>query len=467
MIYSLGRVMRRLFSIPGPGPHPRVAIAHDYLTQRGGAERVVLALHRAFPDAPIYTTLYSPSNTFPEFRDAQVHTSWLNRFRFFRRHHRAALPLLPFAASTLRVPADLTLISSTGWAHGFAVTGRSVVYCHSPARWLYLTAQYIGRDREGKIVDRILRALKPALLEWDRQAVHHAGQRYLANSSVVRDRILEVYGLQAPVVFPPHAVDTGDQRTPILGIEWEEEEFFLVVSRLLPYKNVHHAIEAARRSGKKLLVIGAGPMARELQAMAPENVAFAQGVSDAQMRWAYAHCQAVLAVSHEDFGITPLEGAAYGKPTIALRAGGFLDTLREGVTGTFIEDADPETIRRALEEFRAEDFEATTIREHAATFGEERFVAQLRAELEGWGLLPPEAVPSSGTGAGTEESGSEGAGRSAASSAAQSSARQGSGRQEARQQGAVRGRRRRRPWAQERASSSGPRALWSSSPGTR
>ena len=125
---------------------PRVAIAHDYLTQRGGAERVVLAMLRAFPEAEVHTLLYDPEGTFPEFRDAHVVTSPLNRLAPLRRHHRLALPLLAPAASRLRVDADVTLVSTSGWAHGFDIRGRSLVYCHNPARWLYQADDYLGDE---------------------------------------------------------------------------------------------------------------------------------------------------------------------------------------------------------------------------------------------------------------------------------------------------------------------------------
>ena len=147
---------------------PSVAIAHDYLTQRGGAERVVLVLAEAFPDAPISTTLYDPDGTFPEFRGRDIRTSWGNRIGWLRRHHRAALPLLPWMSNTLRVDADVVIASSSGWAHGFPTDGRRVVYCYSPARWLYQPEVYLGADAH-PAVRLMLRLLGPAHRRWDRR----------------------------------------------------------------------------------------------------------------------------------------------------------------------------------------------------------------------------------------------------------------------------------------------------------
>ncbi|MCH6469397.1 glycosyltransferase [Sinomonas terrae] len=360
-----------------------MAIAHDYLTQRGGAERVVLAMHRAFPDATIYTTLYDPDGTFPEFRSARIVTSALNRFAVLRRHHRAALPLLATAASALSVPADVVIASTSGWAHGFATEGKVLVYCHSPARWLYLAEQYLGRAARRSVQRAALAALKPHLVRWDRRAAWGA-RRYLANSTVVRDRIARVYGVEADILHPPHSVDVTGRRDPMCELEdfVGDGGHFLIVSRLLPYKNVDRAIEAFRGLDERLLVVGTGPLARALQAARPSNVRLAGLVTDAQMRWAYASAKALIAPSHEDFGITPLEAGAWGKPTIALHAGGYLDTIAEGVTGTFIERPTSEAIREAVLAFREEDWDALAIREHVHRFSEERFRERLCAEVD-------------------------------------------------------------------------------------
>ena len=360
---------------------PVVAIAHDYLTQRGGAERVVLALHRTFPEAKIYTTLYEPDATFPEFRDAEIVTSPLNRVGVLRRDHRLALPLLPFAASALRVPADVVIASSTGWAHGFPTRGARVVYCHSPARYIYLAEEYLGAPLWKSPTGWLLAALRPFLRAWDQRAARRAGP-YLANSTVVRDRIRRVYGIDAPIVHPPHSVDTRGAQEPIEGLEAfvGDGGHFLVVSRLLPYKNVDQAVEAFRGLDERLLVIGAGPMADHLRAMAPPNVRFASNLSEAQMRWAYARSKALIAPSFEDFGITPLEAGAWGKPVLALRAGGYLDTVVDGANGTFFDRPTAECIRSSVRT-GVHTFDAERIVTAAGRFDEERFADAMRAQV--------------------------------------------------------------------------------------
>ncbi|WP_434966167.1 glycosyltransferase family 4 protein [Janibacter indicus] len=358
--------------------HPRVAIAHDYLTQRGGAERVVLALLRAFPDATVHTTLYDPEGTFPEFRDVDIRVSPLNRVGPLRRHHRAALPFLPFASSALRIDADLVVASSSGWAHGFPTTGRTLVYCHAPARWLYQSERYLGGDPRRSPTGLALLALRAPLRRWDRRAAARA-DAYLANSHVVRERIGEAYGIDAEVLPPPFAVDTtGEQEAVPEAADWGSG-YHLVVSRLLPYKNVDQVVEAFRGLPERLLVIGAGPLLEQLRAAAPDNVRIATDLSDAQMRWAYTHARALVAASHEDFGLTPLEAGAFGRPTLALRAGGYLDTIAEGVNGAFFDAPTADAIRAAVVADRDATWDEAAIRAHVEAFSPNRFVERVRA----------------------------------------------------------------------------------------
>ena len=363
---------------------PEIVIAHDYLTQRGGAERVVLALHRMYPDAPIYTTLYDPDGTFPEFRDATVITTPLNRISAFRKDHRKALPLLPVASSLLQVPGKIAVVSSSGWAHGFRFSGRTLVYCHTPARWVHLTEQYLGgpwwRSPKGIIVT----AMKPFLRRWDHRAAQRR-ERYLGNSTVVGERIRSVYGMdEVDVVFPPHSVDTSGEREPIRGLDHlaDGQGYLLVVSRLMPYKNVDQVIRAAEQTGHRLLVVGRGPEQQRLEAMAGPNVHFARDLSEAQLRWAYANATALVAASFEDFGITPLEASSWGLPTIALRAGGYLDSIQEGVNGVFIDGHDAGSVADGIQRAMARSWDSEAIRAHADQFAEHRFAEQIHREVE-------------------------------------------------------------------------------------
>ncbi|MEO9326903.1 glycosyltransferase [Gordonia aurantiaca] len=356
---------------------PRVAIAHDYLTQRGGAEKVVLSLSRAFPDAPIYTLLYEPDETYEEFRDKTIITSAVNRVAALRRDHRTALPVLPFAASRMHIDADIVLVSSSGWAHGFPTTGYKLVYCYSPARWLYQTDVYLGES--SSLLKRFaIKLLGGGLRRWDRNAAHGC-DRYLAISSAVRDRIATTYGLEstvvpAPVLAPLPPVDGRCAPAGIPG-----RPFHLCVSRLLAYKNVDAIIEAFRETDDHLVVVGRGPEAHRLRAMKPDNVTMLCDLTDAEMGWLYDNCTSVVAASYEDYGLTPLEGGMRGKPCAVLRWGGFLDTIAEGVNGVFFDRPEPEAIRAAVAEVSSRDWDSEQIKTHVSRFGEETFIKQIRA----------------------------------------------------------------------------------------
>ena len=367
----------------GSATAPRLAIAHDYLTQRGGAERVVLALHRAFPEAPIYTTLYNPEGTFPEFENATIITSPLNRVGLLRRYHRLALPLLPLTASCLKVPAHVAVVSTTGWAHGFKFTGEKLVYCHSPARWLYLRDQYLGDEKKNSVIGVGLRVINPLLRFWDQRAAARS-EHYVANSTAIQKRIARVYGKDVPIIFPPYCGGATRVEEPIAGLQefTAAGDYFLLVSRLMCYKNVDEAIKACNRAGKKLLIIGHGPEKDKLLKLSGPNVRIISGISDEQLCSAYRHCLALLAVSHEDFGITPLEAGASGKPVIAYRAGGYLDTIREGLNGVFIEQPTSEQIEAAIRKFNPEEWDKQAIKNYIARFSEERFIDEIRQAVD-------------------------------------------------------------------------------------
>jgi glycosyltransferase involved in cell wall biosynthesis len=351
-----------------------VALVHDYLTQRGGAERVLLTLAHAFPGAPVHTSLYDPDETFPEFKSLDVRTLPIDRSSVLRRHHRLALPVLAPSFSRLRVEADVAVCSSSGWAHGAAVTGRKVVYCHAPARWLYQEDRYLGQ-RPSAVASAALALQRRYLLRWDREAAGSA-DRYVANSTVTRDRIRAAYGIDAEILPPPHAIDlSADQDLD----ERIEPGFVLCVSRLLPYKNVRAIVEAFAPLPERLVIVGSGPQEGELRRLATANVVFAGAVTDARLRWLYAASRAVITASYEDFGLTPVEAAAFGKPTVALRFGGMLDTVVEGETGVFFDRPAPAEIAAAISELDATRWDAGAIQRHAALFSEQAFAARMRA----------------------------------------------------------------------------------------
>jgi glycosyltransferase involved in cell wall biosynthesis len=356
----------------------RVALVHDYLTQRGGAERVALTMLDAFPGAPLYTSLYEPDSTFPEFAAHDIRTLPLNAIGVLRRHHRFALPFLAPAFSSCRIDADVVVCSTSGWAHGVRASGRKLVYCHNPARWLYQREEYLGAG--AGVARTVLAPLRPALARWDKHAALSA-DRYLVNSSAVRDRVRAAYGIEARVLPPPARL-TPDG--PISrGIDGIAPGFLLCISRLLRYKNVDAAIDAVEAlPDARLVIVGSGPDEARLRARAPSNVRLLGMVRDEDMRWLYSSCSALVAPSYEDFGLTPIEAASFGKATVALRYGGFIDTIVEGQTGVFAESPTGDAVRAAIGRLRDTRWDRNRLRSHAAEYSTERFVEELQAEAE-------------------------------------------------------------------------------------
>lgn len=312
---------------------PKIAIVHDYLTQRGGAERVVLSMLQTFPGAPVYTALYEPGSTFPDFENHDIRPLWTNRIAALRRHHRMGLPLYPIAFAGLRVDADVVICSSSGFSHGVRTTGRKIVYCYTPPRWLYDQA---GSYLAGwpSVVAGAVRATGPVLRRWDKRAAATA-DAYLTSSTVVRERIQEAYGIDAEVVPPPVPSPVRGEQRPVDGVE---PGFVLCVSRLLSYKNVDAVVSAFKNlPGACLVVVGEGPEQARLTRMAGSNVSLLGRVDDAELAWLYANCAGVVSASYEDFGLTAVEAASCGKPVAVLRAGGFLDTVVERETGMFFD----------------------------------------------------------------------------------------------------------------------------------
>jgi glycosyltransferase involved in cell wall biosynthesis len=356
-----------------------IAIAHDYLTQRGGAERVVLLLAETFADAPIYTSLYHPAGTFPEFAGLDIRTTPINMIPLLRNQHRLALPVLAPSFSALRVEADFLLCSSSGWAHGTRTHGRKVVYCHAPARWLYQADRYLGKNRPDTLrrdVQAIpLRALSRSLRHWDRHAATTA-HRYLANSTVVADAIRFIYGLEAEVLPPPPSLTPEGAVRPVEGLE---PGYFLCIARLLPYKNVQVVAEAvATIPNARLVIVGDGPARAEIESVAGPNVRFLGLVHDDTLRGLYHNSVALVSASFEDYGLTPLEAACFGRPSVVLRAGGFLDTVVDGRTGIFFDSPVLDDVASAMTAALTRTWNPFELRAHAEKFSAASFQHRIR-----------------------------------------------------------------------------------------
>jgi glycosyltransferase involved in cell wall biosynthesis len=360
------------------GSKPRVVIAHDYLTQSGGAERVVLSLLEAFPDAPIVTSVYDAESTFPQFRGHEIRTSPLQKVSAFRHDPRRALALLPRAwSSTVINDADIVVASSTGFAHGVRSDAPKIVYCHNPARWLHQPEDYL--PEHVRPVRLAVRALDGYLRAWDQQAAHSATQ-YLANSTVVAERIRATYGLHADVVHPPAALEHTAMPVRPDGVD---PGFLLTMARSRGYKNTVIACQAVEALPDIRLVVVGGPLPERPGggAWSPRITGLGR-VTDEQLAWLYENCRALVAPAYEDFGLGPIEAASFGKPTVGLRAGGYLDTVRDGRTGLLVSSPTVTAFAAGIERLGRTYFDPAAIKRHAELFSVERFVSTLRGYVE-------------------------------------------------------------------------------------
>ncbi|MGH9163661.1 MAG: glycosyltransferase [Vicinamibacteraceae bacterium] len=355
----------------------RVAIVHDWLTGTRGGERVLEAIVRLFPHATLFTLVHRRGSMAPAIEQRGLRTSpvqWLPRATRWYRH---LLPLFPWAVEQWDFDGfDLVISSSHCAVKSVVAPGktRHLCYCHTPVRYAWDQFEaYFGRERSGW-ASPFFRLGLAGFARWDR-ATSRRPDRYVANSQYVATRIHRYYNRRAVVVHPP--VDTGffqpDGRA--------SEGFYLVVSALVPYKRLEVAIEACRRLGRPLKVVGEGPELPRLRALAGGEVEFVGWLSDQGVRDLYRRARAVLLPGEEDFGLVPLEAQACGRPVVALGRGGARESVVDGVTGILTADASVEGFIAGLTRGEREEFAPDAIRRHAERFSLSRFYQELRLVL--------------------------------------------------------------------------------------
>jgi glycosyltransferase involved in cell wall biosynthesis len=341
---------------------------HDYLNQRGGAERVVLEMAELWPEAPIHTSLYRPRSTFDQFAGRDVRTTWLDGLPV-DRSFRALFPLYPAAFRSLgRIDADIVLSSSSGWAHAVRTSDRAfhVVYCHAPARWLW--GDYVQRPN-GR---RLIKAAAAPLRRWDARAAGRPSL-YIANSHEIKRQIRSAYGRDASVVYPPVSTERFTPRG--------RGERLLIVSRLLAHKRLDLVVQAATRMGIGLDVVGVGPALSDLLALSGPTVSFHGWLDDAAVTEMFESCRAYCLPGREDFGISPVEAQAAGKPVIAFASGGALETVEDGVSGVFFEHQDVDSVIDAIVRCDQLDGSPRRIAALASRFSAENFRHNLVAAI--------------------------------------------------------------------------------------
>src|SRR6266581_4472880 len=348
----------------------KVALVHDYLNQMGGAERVVLALHEIFPDAPIYTSIYDPQRVDPAFQKMDIRTSFMQKLPMVTKHHQPYLPFYPFAMESLDLRGyDLVLSSSSAFGKGVITRPETmhICYCHTPMRWCWNYYEYVEREHLGKMARTILPFFITRMRVWDQMSSMRV-DHFIANSPVVAERIHKYYRREAVIIPPPVEASRF-----IFDPNTQSEDYFLIVSRLIPYKRIDLAIQACNQLRLPLVIIGSGRDEEALKKMAGPTIRFMGRLADEEVLHYFAHCRAFLFPGEEDFGITPLEAQASGRPVLAYGAGGALASVVDGVTGIFFHQQTVESLANALASFNEWAYDPQTIRNHALEFDMPRF----------------------------------------------------------------------------------------------
>ncbi len=361
----------------------KVAIVHEWLANMGGSEKVVLAFKEIFPDAPIYTTVYNPDRVDPAFHNMDIRTSFIQRLPRGRTAYQSYLPLMPTAVEQFDLSSyDVVLSSSHAVAKG-VLTGTNtlhITYCHTPMRYAW---DFYHEYLDGPGAGRVKRLLIPWLMNyirmWDRLSADRVDY-FIANSGYVARRIKKHYRRESEVIYPP--VDTAFFAAPDPAVPVNAGDYYFIVSRLIPYKRIDLAVEAFTGLGLPLKVAGDGPERRRLEEMAGPNVEFLGRVSDAEMKKLYTGCKAFIFPGEEDFGITPVEAQAAGRPVIAYGAGGALETVLPGVTGEFFQPRTAEALAGVVSRFDPDEYRPEVIRRHAAGFDRELFKQRIQEFVE-------------------------------------------------------------------------------------
>lgn len=343
----------------------KIALAHDFLNQSGGAERVLRVLGEMFPRAPIYTTLYDEAATRGAFRGRVIRTSFLQSLPGIRRWYHAFAPLMPLAVEQFDTSAfDVVLSVSASFAKGLITSPhtRHVDYCLTPPRFLWDDShKFVNEFRYPGPLKRLAAPALSYLRIWDRQASLRVDE-FAAISDFVRQRIRKYYGCQAEVIHPPVALEKFKPAD-------RPGEYFLMVGRLVAYKKFDLAIRAFNQLGWPLKIVGAGIEAKRLRRLAGPRIEFVGPTDDTRLAELYRGAKALIFPQEEDFGIVPLEALASGRPVIAYRGGGALETIQDQKTGLFFDEQTEAALTEALKSFDPLSFDPRVCRRRAEEFG--------------------------------------------------------------------------------------------------
>jgi glycosyltransferase involved in cell wall biosynthesis len=356
----------------------KVALVHDYLMQEGGAERVLLALHELFPEAPIFTLFYQPDRCHPAFQALDVRTSDLNRLPFARRHYEWYLPFMPQGVERFDLSDyDLVISSSSSFAKGIIVSPQAthICYCHTPTRFLWQErVGYVNELPQPRIVKWILPHVLHFLRQWDQMAAERP-DAIVTNSKTSEARIRRYYRRQSIVIYPPVDIEN----VPFSDLSGK---YWLAGGRLVAYKRFDLVVQAFAKLNLPLKIFGEGPELSKLKKIAGPKTEFLGRVDEHVKRALYLEAIGFLYPQIEDFGITAVEAMAAGRPVIAFGQGGATETVIPGVTGEHFSIPCWEDIGNAIIRFDPTKYNPHTLRSHAATFSKENFKQKMTAFIQ-------------------------------------------------------------------------------------
>jgi glycosyltransferase involved in cell wall biosynthesis len=362
------------FAPQGGGRKLKVALVHDYLNQYGGAERVLEELHELFPDAPVFTSMYWPEKMSATIRGLDIRTSFMQRLPLVTRNHQPFLLLYPLAFESFDLTEfDVVISNSSGFCKGVVTAPDTlhICYCLTPMRWVWNYHAYVERERLGLLPRLVLPAAISQLRSWDVATAQNV-DRFIAISRTVAARIHKFYRRDASVIYPPVNCDA-------FALSARVDDYYLIVSRLIPYKRIDLAVDAFTRLGLKLKIVSSG--GRDLPALrarAGRNIEFVGRVSDAELKQLYASCRGFVFPGEEDFGISPLEANASGRPVIAYAGGGALDTVSDGRTGVLFQQQHVDCLIDAVRRAEATHWDSDLLRRHARSFDRQVFREQMQ-----------------------------------------------------------------------------------------